>query len=350
MYSISYLNSDRPCRGFIEFFKQPSVPPLLHFTLLIDVSGSMEPHINMVHLAIKVFLSMIPDSSTLRVITFNQLAKCVIQRKSSKEVDISMFHLTATGATNMHAALNLAQEDVDGRLVLVILSDGLTNVGITNTVDILSSIYYKDNTTCACIGFNEVSELQMDLLAGLSMRLDGNLHTPKNYEGLMESFGDVIADVQNISYTLFMCKPYHIRESRKIMFEIDNDEIITVLKDNVPIQIQLKVPFVQDTDYNVDEFLILQDVKTCSTYQIIQRIDMHLLHHNSPILQQLRQTLFTNVDHFQLSFEVSNQRSGVDSVMNFPISDSQQTSRSQSKYRANNPQSLVNSLNSMSIE
>jgi len=123
----------------------------LNLTLVVDVSGSMgdENKLEMVQDALAVLIEELDRLDTVGIVAYNTSARVVLEPTSVDDADDiidAIYALSAGGTTNAEAGLELGyeladdsyQRDAMNRVVL--LSDGVANVGNTGPGSILEEI------------------------------------------------------------------------------------------------------------------------------------------------------------------------------------------------------------------
>lgn len=123
----------------------------VNLTLVVDVSGSMGDHgkLRMVQDALDVLIDELDRFDTVAIVAYNTSAEVILEPTSVAEGDEirdAVAELSAGGSTNAEAGLRLGYELADdffnnddvNRVIL--LSDGVANVGNTGPEEILETI------------------------------------------------------------------------------------------------------------------------------------------------------------------------------------------------------------------
>ncbi|MDE0604295.1 MAG: von Willebrand factor type A domain-containing protein [bacterium] len=164
--------------------------------LVMDRSGSMgEPtgygsesmrRITLAHRAVELLLSGLPRETRVGVVAYEStsatvLEPTVIDGNAKWIMDTIRSEVTPGGSTNAESGLvrgyNMALREADaGRQVLVLLlSDGVANVGATHTDDILESIGERADIGLSTIGVG-LGPFNDELMEQLANRADGTYH------------------------------------------------------------------------------------------------------------------------------------------------------------------------------
>lgn len=123
----------------------------MNLTLVIDVSGSMgdSGKLDMVKEALEVLVDELDRFDSVSIIAYNTDAELILEPTSVGESDViveAIDELRASGSTNAEAGLRLGYEVADASYAgdsvnrVVLLSDGVANVGSTGPEGILETI------------------------------------------------------------------------------------------------------------------------------------------------------------------------------------------------------------------
>ncbi|MCF7866378.1 von Willebrand factor type A domain-containing protein [Candidatus Woesearchaeota archaeon] len=155
-------------------------------TLVIDVSGSMlsENRLGLLKTSLKYLVNNLKDNDYVAIITYSNDAKQVLDFTSGSEKDKIMNvinNLSPQGSTNAEAGLSLgysvAEKGFNGLNVnrVILLSDGVANVGKTSSDGILSKLgNYKDkgiSLTSIGVGMGNYNDVLLEQIAD---KADGN--------------------------------------------------------------------------------------------------------------------------------------------------------------------------------
>ncbi|MXW98871.1 MAG: VWA domain-containing protein, partial [Acidimicrobiaceae bacterium] len=164
--------------------------------LVLDRSGSMSQsagpadrpmeRISLVHEAVELLLSGLPGSTRVGVVAYNDRAATILDpTEVSGNADWIVDEIRARvypgGSTNAEAGLvrgyDMALREADrGRAVLVLLlSDGVANVGATRTDDILEEIGERGDIGLSTIGVG-LGPFNDELMEQLANKADGTYH------------------------------------------------------------------------------------------------------------------------------------------------------------------------------
>ncbi len=164
--------------------------------LVIDRSGSMgewagpdsEPieRMALAHRAVDFLVSGLPDSARVGVVAYDNNADIIVEPTQiggnrDEIMDEIRWRVAPGGSTNAEAGLTRGYEmarreaDQDRSVLVLLLSDGVANVGATRTDDILEEIGERSDIGLSTVGvglgpFNDV------LMEQLANRADGTYH------------------------------------------------------------------------------------------------------------------------------------------------------------------------------
>ena len=204
--------------------------------LVIDRSGSMGQsagpadrpmeRMALVHEAVELLLSGLPGRTRVGVVAYDDRAETVIEptRLSGNEDwigDEIRRRVYPRGSTNAEAGLvrgyDMAlREADDGRPVLVLLlSDGVANVGATRTDDILEQIGERGDIGLSTIGVG-LGPFNDELMEQLANKADGTYHYIDTVDEARRIF------VENLTSLLAS-----VARDAKIQVEFDRDKVIS---------------------------------------------------------------------------------------------------------------------------
>ncbi len=204
--------------------------------LVLDRSGSMAQsagpadrpmeRMSLVHEAVELLLSGLPGSTRVGVVAYNDRAATVLDpTEVSGNADWIVDEIRARvfpgGSTNAEAGLvrgyDMALREADrGRAVLVLLlSDGVANVGATRTDDILEEIGERGDIGLSTIGVG-LGPFNDELMEQLANKADGTYHyidTPSEARRIF---------VENLTSLLAS-----VARDAKIQVEFDRDKVLS---------------------------------------------------------------------------------------------------------------------------
>ena len=348
---------DFSCEGTVAqaraaWYDAPS-RPCIHMSIALDTSGSMKPHEASLRTACSALVRLLPTgSSTVRIVTFDTEANEFLPRTpltatshdaAAERVETMV---VSDRCTNLFNGLALVTNDLlslQGKHVLVLLSDGVANEGVTETSAILASLALPRFTTAICIGFAHPSDLQMGLLTGLARMTDGHVHTPQSTPALTESFGDIAGDIISSKFFVecdvgnFFVRlgaPRHIPVLKALlpMPYKATDMLTGLVTDGI-----LSLP-TTEYDIRAEHSLLLHDgidAIVGRTYGIdpapfLARLEEHVTRNPSARLEHLHTLLSLDLTQNEMDramFELDHERSGIDSSMHFDPSPSQRVAR-----------------------
>ena len=204
--------------------------------LVIDRSGSMgEPagpadrpmeRMTLVHEAVELLVSGLPGRTRVGVVAYNDRSTTILDptRVSGNAdwiIDEIRSRVQPGGSTNAEAGLvrgfDMALREADeGRAVLVILlSDGVANVGATRTDDILEQIGERGDIGLTTIGVG-LGPFNDELMEQLANKADGTYHYIDTVDEARRIF------VENLTSLLAS-----VARDAKIQVEFDRDTVIS---------------------------------------------------------------------------------------------------------------------------
>ena len=204
--------------------------------LVMDRSGSMgQPagpadrpmeRIALAHEAVELLLSGLPGRTRVGVVSYDDIAETVVRPTQLSGnagwiVDEIRRWVQPRGSTNAEAGLvrgfDMAlREADDGRNVLVLLlSDGVANVGATRTDDILEEIGERGDIGLSTIGVG-LGPFNDELMEQLANKADGSYHYIDTPDEARRIF------VENLNAMLAS-----VARDAKIQVEFDRDKVIS---------------------------------------------------------------------------------------------------------------------------
>ena len=204
--------------------------------LVIDRSGSMGEtagpadrpmeRMTLVHEAVELLLSGLPGRTRVGVVAYNDRSTTILDpTRVSGNADWIMDEIRSRvqpgGSTNAEAGLvrgfDMALREADeGRPVLVILlSDGVANVGATRTDDLLEQIGERGDIGLTTIGVG-LGPFNDELMEQLANKADGTYHYIDTVDEAHRIF------VENLTSLLAS-----VARDAKIQVEFDRDKVIS---------------------------------------------------------------------------------------------------------------------------
>ena len=204
--------------------------------LVLDRSGSMGQsagpadrpmeRMTLVHEAVELLLSGLPGSTRVGVVAYNDRAATVLDptRVSGNAgwiMDEIRYNVQPGGSTNAEAGLtrgyDMALSEADrGRAVLVLLlSDGVANVGATRTDDILEEIGERGDIGLSTIGVG-LGPFNDALMEQLANKADGTYH-----------YIDSPAEARRIFVENLTSLLASVARDAKIQVEFDADKVLS---------------------------------------------------------------------------------------------------------------------------
>ena len=204
--------------------------------LVMDRSGSMSQsagpsdrpmeRIALAHEAVELLLSGLPGRTRVGVVAYNERSETILQPtqlsgNSDWIMDEIQHRVRPGGSTNAEAGLvrgfDMAlREADDGRPVLVILlSDGVANVGATRTDDILEEIGERGDIGLTTIGVG-LGPFNDALMEQLANKADGTYH-----------YIDTPAEARRIFVENLTSLLASVARDAKIQVEFDRDRVLS---------------------------------------------------------------------------------------------------------------------------
>ncbi len=164
----------------------PDRMPPLNLVLVIDRSGSMSgDRIANVKKSLLAFVERLRPSDLVTIVGFSDEARVVLEpcgKTKQKEIRNAIEQIEANGSTNLHDGLMLGYKmaeqnfDPDRSNRVILLTDGIANVGTTNpkTIAEESKAFNNKAITLSTIGLGH--DLNQDLLRDLADAGHGLIH------------------------------------------------------------------------------------------------------------------------------------------------------------------------------
>ena len=204
--------------------------------LVLDRSGSMAQsagpadrpmeRMSLVHEAVELLLSGLPGGTRVGVVAYNDRSATILDptRVSGNAgwiMDEIRYRVQPGGSTNAEAGLvrgyDMALREADrGRAVLVLLlSDGVANVGATRTDDILEEIGERGDIGLSTIGVG-LGPFNDELMEQLANKADGTYH-----------YIDTPAEARRIFVENLTGLLASVARDAKIQVEFDRDKVLS---------------------------------------------------------------------------------------------------------------------------
>ena len=204
--------------------------------LVLDRSGSMGEsagpadrpmeRMSLVHEAVELLLAGLPGSTRVGVVAYNDRAETVLDpTRVSGNADRIMDEIRArvfpSGSTNAEAGLvrgydmALREADDGGAVLVLLLSDGVANVGATRTDDILEEIGERGDIGLSTIGVG-LGPFNDALMEQLANKADGTYH-----------YIDTPAEARRIFVENLTSLLASVARDAKIQVEFDRDKVLS---------------------------------------------------------------------------------------------------------------------------
>ena len=181
---------------------------------------------SLVHEAVELLLGGLPGSTRVGVVAYNDRAETVLDpTRVSGNADRIMDEIRArvfpSGSTNAEAGLvrgydmALREADDGGAVLVLLLSDGVANVGATRTDDILEEIGERGDIGLSTIGVG-LGPFNDALMEQLANKADGTYH-----------YIDTPAEARRIFVENLTSLLASVARDAKIQVEFDRDKVLS---------------------------------------------------------------------------------------------------------------------------
>ena len=204
--------------------------------LVLDRSGSMGQsagpadrpmeRMSLVHEAVELLLAGLPGSTRVGVVAYNDRAATVldptrVSGNAGRIMDEIRARVFPSGSTNAEAGLvrgydmALREADDGGAVLVLLLSDGVANVGATRTDDILEEIGERGDIGLSTIGVG-LGPFNDALMEQLANKADGTYH-----------YIDTPAEARRIFVENLTSLLASVARDAKIQVEFDRDKVLS---------------------------------------------------------------------------------------------------------------------------
>lgn len=216
----------------------------VHLCFVIDTSLSMldDKKLENVKRSIHFLLDFLGPDDIISIITFSEVAQVILNRiavtaieKENIRTRISIIHVESN--TNLSAGIIQSRECLvnDGdkyKQGILILTDGITNIGLTRPADILelvtNTIEKFTGTSISCVGYG--TDHNVELLQSISTEGGGSYYVVNNLEDVACVFGDILGG-------LISCSAQQMTVSMPLGTEVKSRYAINVVNGTVNIVI-----------------------------------------------------------------------------------------------------------------
>lgn len=174
----------------------------LNLAIAVDTSGSMQGQkIQYVQDGLDQMLEVLEPNDLVTLVSYNDSARLLLEAEPASnlsEIRWAIEQLYAGGSTNLHAGLELALKtvdrhwDVERQNRVILLSDGLANVGVTSQdqIEALARSYSAKSINISSIGVG--SDFNHDLMKSLGEIGSGNFFFLEDPKAVREVFTEEI--------------------------------------------------------------------------------------------------------------------------------------------------------------
>ncbi len=178
----------------------------VHLCCVIDTSASMEDDYKLenVKQSLHFLLDFLGSQDTITIVTFSESAKTILSKITTDGVEkdnirarISIIRTESN--TNLSAGIVQSRESLitDNPQIkqgILLLTDGVANLGLTRPADILELVTNTVNrfsgTSISCVGYG--TDHNSDLLQNISTEGGGSYYVVNNLEDVAVVFGDIL--------------------------------------------------------------------------------------------------------------------------------------------------------------
>ena len=178
----------------------------VHLCCVIDTSASMESYnkLENVKRSLQFLLDFLGPQDSISVITFSEAARTILTQtavslteKDNIRTRISIIRVESN--TNLSAGIIQAHEslqvDTSGlKQGILLLTDGIANIGLTNSTDIIelvrNTITKFNGTSISSVGYG--TDHNVELLQSISTEGGGSYYVVNNLEDVASVFGDIL--------------------------------------------------------------------------------------------------------------------------------------------------------------
>lgn len=178
----------------------------VHLCCVIDTSASMESYnkLENVKRSLQFLLDFLGPQDSISVITFSEAARTILTQtavslteKDNIRTRISIIRIESN--TNLSAGIIQAREslqvDTSGlKQGILLLTDGIANIGLTNSTDIIELVHNTitkfNGTSISSVGYG--TDHNVELLQSISIEGGGSYYVVNNLEDVASVFGDIL--------------------------------------------------------------------------------------------------------------------------------------------------------------
>ncbi len=183
----------------------PYIPPV-NICLVVDKSGSMSSDNRMekLKIALKEFIEGLREDDIISIVVFDSDAEVILSAQKvgdTEKIKLLISNLSTGGNTNLNSGMILGYQEVMknvntyGTNKVILLTDGLTNTGETNTENIVnnSGEYNDKGINISTIGIG--NNVNYNLLRQISNNGNGSNHFIGSSEDIQKVFIDELQSI-----------------------------------------------------------------------------------------------------------------------------------------------------------
>lgn len=277
----------------------------VHLCCVIDTSASMESYnkLENVKRSLQFLLDFLGPQDSISVITFSEAARTILTQtavslteKDNIRTRISIIRVESN--TNLSAGIIQAREslqiDTSGsKQGILLLTDGIANMGLTNSTDIIelvrNTITKFNGTSISSVGYG--TDHNVELLQSISTEGGGSYYVVNNLEDVATVFGDILGG-------LVSCASQQVRVVLPVGTEVKSRYGTNTVGDKIEIVIGdmpagTEAAFLAKIPSGTVATLKGYDLMTHNTYEI-----------NSPVVTTEDAVLQINGEAHYIRFEV----------------------------------------------
>jgi Mg-chelatase subunit ChlD len=215
----------------------------VHLCCVIDTSASMDSDSKLenVKQSLHFLLDFLGSQDTISIITFSETAKTILSNitattseKDNIRARISI--IRSESNTNLSAAIvqsreSLVTDTTHVKQGILLLTDGIANLGLTRPSDILELVRNTINqfggTSISCVGYG--TDHNSELLQNISTDGGGSYYVVNNLEDVATVFGDILGGLVSCTcqqVRVILPKNTEVKTRYSVLKNDDNVEVV----------------------------------------------------------------------------------------------------------------------------